>query len=123
MQPRAVIFAVKPQVIGSLLATYLRFSATAAFVSIAAGVTIATFEATLGEVPIVRAMPNMPASIGMGVIAAFANAHTGIVQMPYVSDLLAAVGSVHWLGKKSSSMLQPQYRGRGRPTSSISSSA
>ncbi|MCY1745586.1 pyrroline-5-carboxylate reductase [Ensifer sp. SL37] len=97
LQPRAVIVAVKPQVIGSMLATYRRFSATAAFVSIAAGVPIATFEATLGAVPIVRAMPNMPASIGMGVIAAFANAHTGNVQMAYVSDLLAAVGNVHWL--------------------------
>lgn len=97
LQPRAFIVAVKPQVIGSMLATYRRFSATAAFVSIAAGVPIATFEATLGAVPIVRAMPNMPASIGMGVIAAFANAHTGNVQMAYVSDLLAAVGNVHWL--------------------------
>ncbi|WP_077967542.1 pyrroline-5-carboxylate reductase [Ensifer adhaerens] len=97
LQPRAVIIAVKPQVIGSMLAAYRRFSATAAFVSIAAGVPIATFEATLGEVAIVRAMPNMPASIGMGVIAAFANAHTGNVQMAYVTDLLAAVGSVHWL--------------------------
>lgn len=45
-------------------------------------------------------MPNMPASIGMGVTAAVGNVHTGEVQAGYVTDLLAAVGSVHWLAEE-----------------------
>ncbi|MGF6174752.1 pyrroline-5-carboxylate reductase [Ensifer sp. 4252] len=98
--PRAVIVAVKPQIVGTMLGAYRRFSGTAAFVSIAAGVPISNFEATLGDSAIVRAMPNMPASIGLGVIAAFANTHTGDVQLAYVTDLLAAVGNVHWLAEE-----------------------
>lgn len=97
LQPRAVILAVKPQVIGAMLGAYRRFAGKAAFVSIAAGVPISSFEAILGDTAIVRAMPNMPASIGLGVVAAFANTHTDDVLLSYVSDLLAAVGDVHWL--------------------------
>lgn len=100
LQPRAVIVAVKPQIVGSMLAAYRRFSGAAVFVSIAAGVPISTFEATLGETAVVRAMPNMPASIGMGVIAAFGNTHIDDVRAAYVTDLLAAVGSVHWLAEE-----------------------
>ncbi|OCP15964.1 MULTISPECIES: pyrroline-5-carboxylate reductase [unclassified Ensifer] len=100
LQPRAVVVAVKPQIVGSMLAAYRRFSGTAVFVSIAAGVPISTFEATLGATAIVRTMPNMPASIGMGVTAAFGNVQTGEVQAGYVTDLLAAVGSVHWLAEE-----------------------
>ncbi|NVD40623.1 pyrroline-5-carboxylate reductase [Ensifer sp. HO-A22] len=97
LRPHAVIIAVKPQIVGSMLGAYHRFTDAAVFVSIAAGVPISTFETTLGEAAIVRAMPNMPASIGKGVIAAFANAHTDDGQLAYVTDLLGAVGSVHWL--------------------------
>lgn len=97
LRPRAVIVAVKPQVIGAVLGAYSRFSGKAVFISIAAGVPIARFEATLGETAIVRAMPNMPASIGLGVIAAFANVHTDDGQMAEVTGLLGAVGNVHWL--------------------------
>lgn len=100
LRPRAVIIAVKPQVVRSMLCAYRRFGGKAAFVSIAAGVPISTFEATLGETAIVRAMPNMPASIGLGVIAAFANVHTDDGQMAYVTNLLAAVGAVHWLAEE-----------------------
>ncbi|WP_244611072.1 pyrroline-5-carboxylate reductase [Ensifer sp. M14] len=100
LQPQAVIVAVKPQIVGSMLGAYRRFRETAVFVSIAAGVPLSTFEATLGESAIVRAMPNMPASIGMGVIAAFGNAHIDEVQTGQVTDLLAAVGSVHWLSEE-----------------------
>lgn len=100
LRPRAVIIAVKPQAIGSMLGAYRRFSGQAVFVSIAAGVPISTFELMLGHTAIVRAMPNTPASIGMGVIAAFANPRTADGQKTYVTDLLAAVGDVHWLAEE-----------------------
>ncbi|WP_457579682.1 pyrroline-5-carboxylate reductase [Ensifer canadensis] len=100
LRPRAVIVAVKPQIVGAMLGAYRRFAGTAVFVSIAAGVPISTFEATLGDSAIVRAMPNMPASIGMGVIAAFANSYTSETQANYVTDLLAAVGNIHWLAEE-----------------------
>lgn len=100
LRPRAVIIAVKPQVVGSMLGAYRRFRDTSVFVSIAAGVPISTFENTLGNAAIVRAMPNMPASIGMGVIAAFGSTHIDDNQTGFVTDLLAAVGSVHWLAEE-----------------------
>lgn len=69
--PDIIVFAVKPQVIGSLLHDYKQFSGSALFVSIIAGKTISFYEKHLGNnAAVVRAMPNLPLSIqnGMTVI-------------------------------------------------------
>jgi pyrroline-5-carboxylate reductase len=42
-------------------------------ISIAAGIRTARISAVLGDIPIVRAMPNTPALIGQGACALFAN--------------------------------------------------
>ena len=42
-------------------------TASQVVLSIAAGVPTSTFEKVLGEVPVVRAMPNTPALVGEGV--------------------------------------------------------
>ena len=65
------------------------------FVSVAAGTSIATFEATLGaQSPIIRAMPNTPAAVGRGITAIIGNAHTDTAQMDLAEGLLRAVGQV-----------------------------
>jgi pyrroline-5-carboxylate reductase len=99
LQPRAVVFAIKPQTMAAALPAYQKLAASGAVVlSIAAGTTVARFEAAFGErTPIVRAMPNTPAAIGQGVTALFANPHVSAAQKQLCSALMAAVGAVHWI--------------------------
>jgi pyrroline-5-carboxylate reductase len=99
LQPRAVVFAIKPQTMAAALPAYRMLVESGAVVlSIAAGTTIGRFEAAFGKrTPIVRAMPNTPAAIGQGVTALFDNPHVSAEQRELCSALMAAVGAVHWI--------------------------
>src|SRR5262245_1315571 len=64
LAPVLVVLAVKPQVMREVADGYRRFAdGRTAFLSIAAGTPIVTFEEILGNVPIIRCMPNTPAAI------------------------------------------------------------
>jgi pyrroline-5-carboxylate reductase len=99
LQPRALVFAVKPQAMAVVLPAYRTLVERGPVIlSIAAGTAVARFEAAFGErTPIVRAMPNTPAAIGQGVTALFANVHVTPAQRDLCSALMAAVGAVHWI--------------------------
>jgi pyrroline-5-carboxylate reductase len=99
LQPRALVFAVKPQAMAAVLPAYRGLVERGAVVlSIAAGTAIARFEEAFGaRTPVVRAMPNTPAAIGQGVTALFANGHVIPAQRELCSALMAAVGAVHWI--------------------------
>jgi pyrroline-5-carboxylate reductase len=72
----AIVIAIKPQVIADLLPDYLpHLAADGCLISIAAGFSIKSLEAIAGKLPIIRMMPNLPAEIGKGVTAFFANEH------------------------------------------------
>jgi pyrroline-5-carboxylate reductase len=90
------LLAVKPQMMGAALpAMQALGNGPTLFVSIAAGTTIATFEAALGaRTPIVRTMPNTPAMVGRGITALCRNGHVSDVDLALASDLMAAVGQV-----------------------------
>ncbi len=98
-KPDVVVVAVKPQILDEVIAPYARFVASGAlFLSIAAGKTIATFEAALGsDAHIVRAMPNTPASIGRGIAVCVANAGVNPAGRDTATALLEAVGEVAWV--------------------------
>lgn len=67
-------------------------------VSVAAGVSITLLESWLGEkLPVVRSMPNMAASIGMGVTGLVANKSVKEEQAQLAEGLLRAVGKVFWV--------------------------
>ena len=97
--PKAVVLAVKPQMLEGVARDAARFAISKpVFVSIAAGVTLAKLGAWLGDTAaIVRAMPNLPAAIGHGASVAAANAHVTRAQKALTGDLLKAAGSVDWL--------------------------
>ena len=63
-----VLIAVKPVHIDALLQEIAACGSCGSkiYISIAAGVKIERFTAALGEVPIVRTMPNLPALVGEG---------------------------------------------------------
>ena len=90
------LLAVKPQMMGAALpALQALGNGATLFISIAAGTTIAAFEASLGaRTPIVRTMPNTPAMVGRGITAICRNAHVSDADMTLAQDLMAAVGKV-----------------------------
>lgn len=92
--PAVALLAVKPQMMGAALpALQALGNGTTLFVSIAAGTTIAAFEAALGErTPIVRTMPNTPAMVNRGITALCRNAHVTDADMALAVALMAAVG-------------------------------
>jgi pyrroline-5-carboxylate reductase len=68
--------------------------AEALVLSIAAGVTIATLEAAAPGRPVVRAMPNTPATIGLGAAAIAAGTHAHDGHLDLAEQLLGGVGLV-----------------------------
>ena len=67
-------------------------------VSILAGKTVADLRSRLPRAhAVVRAMPNLPASIGRGATGAYASPDVGAGQREAADTLLRAVGAVAWL--------------------------
>jgi len=101
--PAALVLAIKPQMLEPALAEIKpHVGETTLILSILAGKTIADLEARFGQkIAIVRAMPNLPASIGHGVTGAIANPHVSEAQHEAADALLSAVGHVEWLADES----------------------
>lgn len=94
--PAVALIAVKPQMMGEALPALRATSGgRTLFVSIAAGTTIARFEAEFGaQSPIVRAMPNTPAAVGRGITAIVGNGASSAAHLDAAETLLSAVGQV-----------------------------
>ncbi|MHA1545829.1 MAG: pyrroline-5-carboxylate reductase family protein, partial [Alphaproteobacteria bacterium] len=97
---QVVVLAVKPQIMGQVLAG-LTAPPACVFLSIAAGQTLADIENGLGqagqESAVVRAMPNTPASVGAGISVLVANARASAPTREMCTGLMAAVGAVEWV--------------------------
>ena len=94
--PAVALIAVKPQMMGDALPSMAALgNGSTVFLSVAAGTPIAAFESALGTAsPIIRAMPNTPASIGRGITAIVGNTNATPEQMDMADALLSAVGQV-----------------------------
>ncbi len=100
-----VVLATKPQLMAQVLPELKQFvSDNTLVLSIAAGISIATYEQHLGDVPVVRTMPNLPAAYGAGLTGACANAaaHANSVYTLRATELLNAAGLVMWLADETS---------------------
>ena len=99
-----ILFAVKPDMIAIIaaeLASTIQKNKPL-IISIAAGISETSLQRFLGnEIAIVRAMPNMPALIGCGATALFANSFTSQEQRQLAESILQSVGIVVWLEKES----------------------
>jgi pyrroline-5-carboxylate reductase len=96
-----VVVAVKPQVIGEILPGLRPLVDSATIVlSVAAGTTLKSLKAGLGDCAIVRTIPNTPAQVGRGVTVAIANARVDEVGRALVTELLQSVGKVIWVDKE-----------------------
>ncbi len=92
---RWLVWAIKPQVFHAEAAAWraLRFSGTG-WISIMAGVRLARLEALAGNVPVVRAMPNLPLMLGAGAVALAPGRHAGGPHLEEARRLFAPVGEV-----------------------------
>ncbi|HQY00916.1 MAG TPA: NAD(P)-binding domain-containing protein, partial [Flavobacteriales bacterium] len=92
-----VILAVKPQDLQTVakdLAAVLRDDQV--LLSIMAGITIPRLQEVLKHRTVVRAMPNAPAQIGMGITAYATGAELSMLQTVMVEQLLNSTGrAVH----------------------------
>ena len=85
-----VVLAVKPQ---DVVAACASLVAPARVLSIAAGVTLATLEGALpAGTPVVRAMPNTPATVGAGAAAIAAGTAAGEADLDWADTICSAVG-------------------------------
>ena len=93
-----IILAVKPQVAADVvppLEALVRPGTVA--VSVMAGKTLAFLEGALGDIAIVRSIPNTPAAIGRGITVAVPNAKVTAAQRTLAHTLLSGVGAVEWV--------------------------
>jgi pyrroline-5-carboxylate reductase len=91
-----LLLAIKPQVFQSVVDA-LTPSATASkqlVISILAGVPIQKLEAAFPGQPVVRAMPNTPATIGAGMTAIAPGHQTNTSHLQTAQQIFAAVGEV-----------------------------
>ena len=90
-----VIIVVKPQDIRSLVQEIASDVADGALViSIAAGITTLSIEEVLPRANVVRAMPNYPARLELGVTGISAGASCDGAALAHAEQLLASVGTV-----------------------------
>ena len=88
-----VVVAVKPLDVPGLLQEIAgTISPDQVIVSLAAGVETRIFEETLGEVPIVRAMPNTPAQIDQAISAYCGGRFTSKAHLGVAREVLSSVG-------------------------------
>ena len=105
-----LLLAIKPQIFGKVVGALPQPSPTQLIISILAGVSIAQLEQAfpvgvgdslpLGTASqnenraVVRAMPNTPATVGMGMTAISAGTHVSAAQLELATQLFQAVGEV-----------------------------
>lgn len=93
-QPDVVIFAVKPKQILKIAAEYAHYR-SAVFISVAAGINSDNIASIIGrDKAIIRAMPNIPATIGEGMTACYHNNNVNKQQYEMSEKLFHACGDM-----------------------------
>jgi pyrroline-5-carboxylate reductase len=89
-----VVLAVKPQTVPTVLAEIGPIlTARQLLISIAAGVRVGTLEAALAQpVPVVRAMPNTPAQVGLGACAYCRGTNADEEHLEWAAEVFRSVG-------------------------------
>ncbi|MBY0421833.1 MAG: pyrroline-5-carboxylate reductase [Parvularculaceae bacterium] len=96
-----VVVAVKPQSAAAALPAYAAAAKDAVVVSVMAGASVETVSRMLGGARrIVRAMPNLPASIGAGVAGLYADPGVDEEARRLAERLMAAVGETLWVDRE-----------------------
>lgn len=94
-----LLLAVKPQVFGAIIVQLADVVAKLVktqplVISILAGIPLSQLEVAFSLVPVIRAMPNTPATVGAGITAIAAGSYTNESHQKIARQLFSAVGEV-----------------------------
>ena len=89
-----IIFAIKPQDLGAVLQDVIPSLEKKLAISICAGITTKMLERSLGKVPVLRVMPNMPAQISQGVSAIASGRYAKLKDKKLAVSSCACIGEV-----------------------------
>lgn len=90
-----ILLAIKPQVFAAVAAELTSGPiSTSLIVSILAGVPLQTLEKAFPQVPVIRAMPNTPATVGAGITALAPGKQVQPVHLTQAEQIFKAVGEV-----------------------------
>ena len=95
-----VVWAVKPQTFKEAAAQARAHVAQALHLSVAAGIRSDSIAQWLGTERIVRAMPNTPALVGMGMTALYARPAVGLPDKQQVEQVIATTGEHLWVDQE-----------------------
>ncbi len=99
--PDVLVLGIKPQMLEAAApAIAPHVGPDTLVVSILAGKTIADLRDRLPARAVVRAMPNLPASVGRGMTGAFASPETTAAQREVTAALLSSIGRVEWVAEE-----------------------
>ncbi len=89
-----IFINVLPHVVGEVVAELKRngFPAGRVIISVAAGIPMKTYEGLGSALPVVRALPNPPSQVGMGIAALAFNAHVADDLKSEIFELFACLG-------------------------------
>ncbi|MCR9267372.1 MAG: pyrroline-5-carboxylate reductase [Alphaproteobacteria bacterium] len=94
----AIIIAVKPQQIAEIMPAYTPFlKEGGCLISIAAGFSIASIQRELGDNPVIRIMPNLPALIGRSVNGLYADPACTQAHRDLATQLAETTGTAIWV--------------------------
>ena len=89
-----IIAAVKPQLIDDILADYTENLAPGGYVlSIAAGYSATRLSKLMGDAPVIRTMPNLPAAIGRGVSGICPGPNATSIHTTHAEEFMRRAGS------------------------------
>jgi pyrroline-5-carboxylate reductase len=92
-----IVWAVKPQVMRSVIAESAPFAAQPLHISIAAGIRLSDLSRWLVSDRVVRAMPNTSSLVGAGVTGLLAGEGVSPEDRALAEHLLASAGSTFWV--------------------------
>jgi pyrroline-5-carboxylate reductase len=96
-----LVIALKPQMLEQALPDYKSFTdAGATLITVAAGAPVSLYTRILGQIPVIRTMPNTPAAIGAGMIGMFSNKMVSGQAKAFAQTLLEANGVVDELNEE-----------------------
>jgi pyrroline-5-carboxylate reductase len=99
-----LVLAVKPQVMQPVCAALSAAleGRMPLIISIAAGVTVNNLKSWLGDLPMVRCMPNTPALVQAGATGLYADPSVSAEQKELAGQILASVGLTFWFDEERS---------------------
>ena len=103
LQADVIVLCVKPQLMANVCQDLIAQAPSIQeklFVTVAAGIPVSRYESWLGEVRLVRAMPNTPSQVGLGVTGLYPSRCSNY-EKSFVDQLFQPAGLTVWLDDES----------------------